>query len=424
MTPRLAWSAWFAWLGGARLVLAQAVVLLAAGVVAVLPRREDWIGSWKLALDSAAGSTVLVGPVAAGLACLVHARLRGSAAAEIIAQSPRDWRCWLQPFAALWALASLALVLVAAGTTTTASLAGVPAYPQVLWVLLPAVAVLGSQVAIGAAIGWSSGRPWAAPLTAVLLFLLYVWTVTGPLPEFFDTGSATVSLAGFTFAPWPSVALGVAGLALATIVLALANRRILLATPTRRGVVGLAVGVWLLSWFTVGDSGERYVPVANPTLTCAGAEPEVCLLAETPRPLADLARKVERHARALRAVGAPLPDRFAEQWDLAPSDDGVVIVNEFSRAEVSDELAIDTLVRPARCAPDYEDGPPEAVWVARDLLARWLQVESGDRVPRSRDPWFAWLTGPAGPREEWVRTTYGQLAACDYDKVRMPGAGR
>lgn len=418
MTP------WFAWLGDARLVLAQAAVLLAAGVVAVLPRRDDWTGSWKLALDCAAGSTVLVGPVAAGLACLVYARLRASAAAEIMAQSRRDWRCWLQPFVALWVLASLAVVLVAAGTTTTASLAGVPAYPQLLWVLLPALAVLGSQVAIGAAIGWSSGRPWAAPLTAVLLFLLYVWTVTGPLPEFFDTGSATVSLAGFTFAPWPSVALGGAGLALAAWVLALANRRIFLATPARRAVVGLAVGAWLLSWFTVGDSGERYAPLAHPALICAGAHPEVCLLSETPRPLADLARKVDRHAGALRAVGAPLPDRFTEQWDLAPSSDGLIILIEHSRTTVSDDLVIDTLVRPARCVPDYEDGPPEAVWAARALLGRWLQWEAGAYAPTSRDPWFAWFTGPAGPREEWVRTTYAQLGACDYEKVRMPGAVR
>ena len=415
---------WLAWLGGPRLVVAQWLALLAAGVAALLPRRQDWIGSWKLALDGSAGATVFLGPVAAGLACLVYARLRSSGVFEIIAQGRRDWWCWAQPAVGLWSLASTALLLVAAGATTAASLAGVPAYPRLVWILLPALAVLASQVAIGAAIGWSSGRPWAAPLTAVLLFVVYLWTVVGPLPEFFDSGSATISLAGFDVVPGRWVALGVAGVALAIAVLALAERRLFLATWPRRAVVGAAAGVWLVSWFTVGDSGGRYEPVAAPATTCAGAQPEVCVLAETPRPLADLAREVDRGAEALRGVGAPLPDRFTEQWDLAPSSDGVIILDDYSSADASQDLVIGTLVRPARCAPDYEEGPPEEVWAARRLLGRWLEMETGRRAPTAKEHWHDWLTGPPAPRETWVRTTYAQLAACAYDQVRMPRAAR
>lgn len=418
MTARLAW------LGGTRLVLLQWLALAAAGAAAMLPRRHDWIGSWKLALDGSAGATVFIGPVAAGLACLVYSRLRSSGVAEIIAQGRRDWWCWLQPAVGLWALASSALLLVAVGSTTAASLAGVPAYPRLVWILLPALAVLSSQVAIGAAVGWSTGRPWAAPLTAVLLFLLYLWTVVGPLPELFDSGSATISLAGFDLVPGRWIALGVAGVALAVVVLALAERRLFLATWPRRAVVGTAVCAWLVGWFTVGDSGARYAPVAEPSLTCAGAQPEVCVLAETSRPLADLAREVGRGAEALRGAGAPLPERFAEQWGQSPSGDGVIILDDYSSAEASPDLVVDTLVRPARCAPDYEQGPPEEVWAARRLLGRWLEMETGHREPTPGDSWHEWLTGPSGPREEWVRATYAQLAACAYDKVRMPrGAG-
>lgn len=415
---------WFAWLGGARLVLVQWVVLLAAGVVSILPRRDDWIGSWKLALDGSAGATVFIGPVAAGLACLVYSRLRSSGVGEIIAQGRRDWWSWSQPAVGLWSLASTALLCVAVGATTASSLAGVPAYPQVLWILLPALAVLGSQVAIGAAIGWASGRPWAAPLTAVMLFLLYLWTVVGPLPEFFDSGSATSSLAGFDVVPGPWVALGVAAVALTVVVLAAAHPRLLLASWPRRAVVAAAFCGWLVGWFTVGDSSDRYAPVADPEFTCAGAQPEVCVLAETTRPLADLARRIHSGARALRKVGAPLPDRFTEQWGLEPSGDGVVILDEYSTSEVAQELVIDTLVRPARCAPDYEQGPPEEVWAARRLLGRWLEMETGRYVPAAQDHWHDWLTGPPAPREAWVRTTYGQLADCAYDQVRMPGAAR
>lgn len=412
----------FAWVGDRRRAALLLVLLVLAGAAASAPRFRDWSGSWKQALDTGAGATVFIGPVAAGAACLAYARLRSSAMDDIVLQSRHDWWRWLQPLVAVWALASLALVLVTIGTTSVASAHGVPASPALSWVVVPACGLLAGQAAIGAAIGHATARAWAAPAAVVLVFLLFLWTTVGPLPDFFDTGGSTGSLAGQTYRVWPTVATGVAGLALAGAVLVLAHPRLFLARPARSVVALGLVTTWVAGWwFTPGDGGERYAQVEDPPLACAGASPQVCVLADTPRPLADLARKVDRQAEALRRIGVPLPRRFVESYG-PPSDapDGVVVLlDESSRRTVDEERATDTLVRPAACPADHADEPPLLAFDARRQLGRWLQVQAGLLEPDAASSDHAWLTGDPEEQADWVRATYRLLAECRYDEIRL-----
>lgn len=416
---------WHTWLGRWWAVALLVLAFLTVVVAAVAPRASSWIGSWKQALDLTAGATALLGPVAAGAACLAYSRLRSSAARELVLQAERDWLPWLQPLLAVWGLASAVLVLAAAGATTAASVAGVPAYPRLAWVLLPAIAVLGAQTAIGAAIGYASGRAWAAPLAVVIVLLLFLWTISGPVPTLFVTGGATATLAGETFAVLPVLGPGVFALGFGWCVLAAAHRQLFASTPARQGVLvvaALLVGIgW---WWTGGDDDARYVRVADPQLSCAGSAPEVCVLREVPRPLRDLAAKVDRQARALVELGAPVPTRFSPEWADRASDGVVQLwVEEETRRTVSVDAATRTLVVPARCAADSADTPVAIPFEERHLLGRWLQVRAGVLEPDPADSDAAWLAARSvttADQEAWVRATYRQLTECAYEDVRMP----
>ncbi|MEV4999504.1 DUF7224 domain-containing protein [Nocardioides sp. LML1-1-1.1] len=413
-------SRWRTWLGGDRVLGLQVVALLGAAAAYALGRTE-WIGSWKQALDWGAGSTALVGPVAAGCACLAYARLRSSAMHEVLLQSRHDALRWLQPFAAVWALGCAAVLALTLTTTTLASLAGVPAYPQYVWIVVPAWLVLGCQTAIGAAIGWTSGRPWAAPAAAVLVFLLFLWTVVGPLPALFTTGGAG-SLAGAVFRPVPAFGRGLLAVGLAWCVLALAQRRQAFASPSRVAVGAVAVVLLGVGWAETPDHSDgHYGRVATPAVTCAGDAPEVCVYREIPRPLADLRARTERLARPLLDIGVRLPHRFSQAAEVGSGDGSVFLwAEEESRTRVSDRSALQSLLSPAVCAADFADSPEPLPFEERHLIARWIQVRLGEVAPDPDDSDARWLAGDPAVQADWVRQTYARLSACDYAAIRMP----
>lgn len=207
---RLTGPSW-AWLGGPRSILLQAVALTAAGVLWLSPRFSSWIGSWKQALDLAAGSTGFIGPFAAGAACLAYARLRRSAVTELMAQGRHDLRVWVRPAVAVWSLACAALLTVALGATTLASLGGVPSYWGSVWILLPALVVVGAQTAIGAAIGFRSGRTWTAPMAVAGVYSVSLLMSSGVVPEVSTPGASPAPSAGSVSSParsghrrWPA----------------------------------------------------------------------------------------------------------------------------------------------------------------------------------------------------------------------------
>lgn len=413
-----------AWVSGRLGAVVVLVMLVAAGGTSTVPNADHWIGSWKQALDVGTGATVFIGPVAAGVACLSYARLRGSAMDDVLRQSVFDWWRWLQPLMAVWFLASLALTLVVLGATTLARMNGVPSAWSSAWIVVPAFGVLAGQAAVGAAIGYASGRLWTTPAAAVLVFLLFLWTTVGPMPDFFDTGGARGSRGGAVYLFWPAAAVGLAGIALAGVVVIVAHRRVFLATATRRVVAVGVAALWVAGWwFTPADAGDRSVEMADPPRVCAGAQPEVCVLADLPLPLKDLARKVDHQAEALRALDVTLPDRFVVIGPTTPrpGEGWVQLLEDEVHRTVDVDRATDTLVRPALCPGDRGDEPPYVAFDARRQLGRWLQFRAGLIEPDPRDGDHDWLHGDREVQEAWVRTTYRQLAECRYDEIRLHG---
>lgn len=415
---------WTAWLGSRRAIALQFVLFLGAGAVWIGGRFPDLIGSWKQALDFCAGATALIGPVAAGAACVAYARLRRSAMSEVLLQSSRDWIRWLQPGLAVWTMASAALLGLTLAVTTLASLAGVPAYWELAWILVPSLAVLAAHTAIGAAIGFASGRSWLAPLTVVLAYLLFILTALGVLPQVFSTGGVTGALGATTFTLWPILGPGLAAAGIAVCVLAAGHRRLFLATWPRRLVVGVAIVLWGVGWFLAPtDRDDRYRLVADPALTCAGTLPEVCVAEETPRPLKDLSARMHRQARALVDLGVPIPERFEESFGGPgqPSVGHLVLLDSATRTTVTDDQATESLVRPSSACPaDFGPEPPYLALEVRHQLGRWLQVRAGILTPDPERRDYAWLTSDITVQAPWVRTTYLQLTECAFDQLRLP----
>lgn len=414
-----------AWLGGRWAILLQFGALLGVGVLWVADRSSSWVGSWKQALDFGAGATSLMGPVAAGAACLAYSRLRRSVMSEVMMQSRWDWWRWLQPALAVWSLASVALLVVVVGCTTIASAAGVPSYWGSAWILLPALVVLAGQTSLGAAVGFAGGRAWLAPIVVAGVFSVNLLASAQLIPQVFHTGGVTGTLAGQAFTVWPVLVPAVAAGGVVVLAVAAADRRLLWATWPRRCVVGLGLSALVVGWLSApGSNDERYRLLANPPQTCAGTRPQVCVFDETPRPLADLAAKVEEQAAFLVEAGAQLPDRFVQSYAVSGRDpaEGVVrlIGHEESRSSVSDDSATNTLVTPAPCDQDFAAEPPYGAMDARHLLGRWLQVRAGIRKPGPGDHDRAWLLGDGDEQEAWVREVYRQLKTCAFEEIQMP----
>lgn len=415
-----------AWLGGRGAIALQCAALLAVGVLWVAPRSASWVGSWKQALDFGAGATGLIGPVAAGAACLAHARVRRSAMGDLMMQSKLDWWRWLQPAVAVWALSCVALVAVTVGTTTIASVAGVPSYWSSAWIVLPALVVLAAQTAVGAAVGFASGRVWLAPIVVAGVFSVNLLASAQLIPQVFNTGGVTGTLAGQRFVVGPVLMPALASAGVVVVVLAAANRPVFWATWSRRCVVGLGAAALVFGWLAAPDSNdERYELLAVPPQTCAGTQPQVCVFEETPRPLRDLADRVGGQATFLVEAGVQLPDRFVQSYAGTGRDpsEGVIrlVGNEESRSTVSDDAATNTLVTPAHCAQDFGAEPPYVAMEARHLLGRWLQVRAGIRKPAARgDSDGAWLLGDGDQQTAWVRQVYRLLRTCAFEEIQMP----
>lgn len=414
-----------AWLGGRWAILLQFAALLAVGAISVAPRSTSWIGSWKQALDFGAGATSLMGPVAAGAACLAYARLRRSVMSEVMMQSRWDWWRWLQPALAVWVLASTALLAVTLGCTTIARVAGAPSYWGSAWIVLPALVVLAAQTMVGAAVGFASGRAWLAPIVVAGVFSVNLLASAQLIPQVFNTGGVTGTLAGQVFTVWPVLVPAVASAGITVLAVAAADRRLLWATWPRRCVVGLGLGALIVGWLSApGSNDDRYALLAEPPQTCAGEQPQVCVFEETPRPLADLTARVEEQAVFLVRAGVQLPDRFVQSYAMPGRDpsEGVVtlIGHEESRSTVSDDSATNTLVTPASCGQDFGAEPPYLAMDARHLLGRWLQVRAGIRQPAAGDSDRAWLLDDSDEQEAWVRETYRQLRTCAFEEIQMP----
>lgn len=413
------------WLGSRRAVALQLVGLVAIGLVPLLSRGAPWLGSWKMALDAGLFSLTLIGPVSAGIACVTYARLATSGIEPLLRTAPRPWWPWLRPALATWSLGAVAMLALTAAATTGARLAGaLPSY-DTLWVVVPALAVLAAQVAVGVAVGGLGRRTWSAPIAAAATFALGVLGSTGVMPEIFRAGGLGVSYAGETFDASTLGLEATAALGAAAGLVLLSHPQLVAGSAVSRTLTSLLVLLGATCYVALGNgTHERYRAAPEQELVCRGATVRVCMARETTRPLDDLLARMERQAVALLDLGLELPRRYVQPLPATPpteADGGLYLLDEELRATVSEEVAAVSLATPARCAAYSADTPPpEASFDARRLLARWLLVRAGLLEPGDDDRDRAWLQSGLEDQRSWVTTTYERLRTCDLDSLRLP----
>jgi hypothetical protein len=399
------------------------VSLLVTGAVALFNRGLEWAGSWRQAIDWGTGTTVLVGPVAAGLACWTYARMRDSGFHHVAWSSSRGFAAWVAPLLWHWWQASVVVLASVALAGCVVILHGVPAVPTSLGIAVEAVAVLAAQVSLGAALGVMTGRTWAAPLAAVGVCLLGVTSTWGLIPGIFDTGGVTGSLAGEVFNVRVLVlsgiaAAGIAAAALWAVTSVLARRPRLMTSLIAAAIVS---GSW--GYLVLGSGDDRYQLASGPiTMTCSGAAPRVCVAADTPRPRDDAARQLARLAPALTDLGLPLAARYVQALPgvVPPTGAGVLVLvgDEETTDRVSAASAARALASPAWCPELSSDAADEAALAARYTLARWILQRSGVDTWAAGSPAGRWAVSTAS--EGWVRVTYLALAACRIEELAPP----
>lgn len=330
------------WLGDRRTVLLELLALIGVGLVPVLSRGTDWLGSWKMALDAGTFSLTLIGPVAAGLACATYVRLVGSGVEPLVTTGPHAWWSWLRPALAVWGLAAVAVLVITVGVTTAARLAGAAPYYDTAWVVVPALCVLAAQVSVGVLLGGVGRRVWLAPVAAVATFSLGVLGAVGVMPEIFRTGGLGVTYAGETFDGTTLALQTGAALGVAAGLLLLSNRRVVARSVAARVLVAFAVLLGAGCYAVLGNGvHDRYRALADPELVCRGDAVSVCMARETTRPLDDLVQRMDRQAVALRELGLDLPARYVQPQaahDPAPTDGSLYLLDQELEATVSDEL--------------------------------------------------------------------------------------
>jgi hypothetical protein len=413
---------------GRRALIAGAGALTIAALFAMFSIERDWVGSWKAALDTATGSLVIVGPVAAGWAALTYAGLHARRMPDFAASVIRGRRAWLSPLILIWLVGCFTVVGASAVATGLAQSLGSRAEPSQFWILGEAIAVLAAQVAIGALIGSIVVGPWAAPIATSAVFALGPLSVSGFVPGIFDTGSAAGSLVGNT---WSVRVLALQSLTAMGLAVAVGCLLVKQVTPVRAWVSGgIAVAVatvTAIAWSVLDSGGyERYAyESSEPEWVCRGQSPQVCLSAETPRPLAAIATEMSRQAQALIDAGVRLPETFDQSVPGSRPRPGHGVIELPGTGELQTGVAAESiagsLAMPAYCPAFYHQLSPIRGERAQVVLADWIgaQVQAGRGVmfgARER----AWLASDRAGQEEWVRKTYDALAHCRLRTVTVP----
>jgi hypothetical protein len=401
-------------------LVAPALLLHCAAWFAMLAHGDTWWGGWGFAVEQAAGSVVIVGPLLAALTANVYARRRETSLPLLVVSSLHPVRGWFAPAARLWLLAIANLLLLLAEIAVVVALAGPPLLVGSLLVLPFCVLMLGVHALIGMAIGLQLGPRLAGAVAGTVSFGLFMLTVANLAPAAFVTGGETADLVGTRYRLSVLTVLAITAIAIAVGVAATswwpgpaARARLLVA------ITSFALAT-VLSQSDVVDLDRRFEPVQM-SLRCGGSAPEVCVPADTPRVLPAASRGMRRLIGPLRAAGAQLPQRWVDYWGQRP-DPRVGMLALRSGAELGTRVAEADLVRsltmPATCAGYFDDRDTQRSLDVRLLLERWIAFRNQLGNTSGARPWFS-----SPESEEWVRSTYAKLRRCDLDGLRFPVGG-
>lgn len=413
-------------------VAAYAAVAALVVAFTLCARGAPWRGEWAWTFDWVTGSSIILGPLYAGMAAYEAADGRPFDAGVARPTARRRTVATLAPLGGP-TLMVLGSYLLGAGVATAIA-AGTGPTDDVD----PAMVVLGTLLLLvfglsGAAVGQYLPRT-AAGLAAWLGGLaVTVGSAAIGIPHLFRIGASTGSLAGLGLW-WP----GVGAYALAyLVVLALV---VLVAaqcwrTRTQRVRLWVLAAAALLALALVARDDHLYEPLSQPRWTCstpaAGAVTPVraCLLAGNATQLRAWHDGLVELTATLTSTGAtpvmtyrqPVPGAAVAPGEavLLPDPQQVNIA-----APTLGQLA-EAVARPADCPQFHADPPPIAALAAHHWLAEYLAQRSHPALASDRDPEvLRWMTATAPvDQRAWARMAYAQLRSCSLGGLDRPADG-
>lgn len=413
----------------ARASLARYVALVAAvaGMAAVFTR-SAWLGEWAWTMDWSAGTTFVIGPIAAGAAAYEVQRNfqpAGRALARTLARGPIA--LW-QLTTAIWAAAFAGWLLVAAVAALASVAAG--ATPQlVLEPLIGTASVLAAYAAAGSALATVLPKIAAAPLAAILTYSFPIAAAALGVASPFMFGGATGTLAGLSYnhatLAWVILLnLGLAALLLSFSTLALRvpkPRSVLISTMAIASCASL-IG----SALALGPLPNRFVIEPSVNMVCGDGAPKICMSSGSASKLDEIQGLASDLSLPLSTLGVELPERYMQQLPGRPagSGSGVLLLPD-SNLNHGPTMPMDvalSLARPADCSAYYASEPPVAALDAQYVVARWLVLQGEvSGAQDEMDPADRWLSQSA-PEEsaDWIRSVFKRLERCDLGSISLP----
>ncbi len=308
-----------------------ALPVLAALVVAnVLARDRTWTHEWVWAHYQYGFVTVLLGPLAAGVAAWDGARLARSRALLGTADRTLGALAAAWAGAAFWVLASYlgGLVLVVALVKG----AGTPGWPSptALGASVPAAGLLTAETAAGLVTGWWLRHPLAAPAAAIGCFLTTLWLYQSGPGELVVVGGATSSLVNL--APRHSLqVLQVLWFGSAVVVLLVAAARFTGWGPRPgRWQLPAAACLSLAALVPLLHQGEVFLVPTSDRQVCVGSHPSVCVAPGYAPEAGQARRALVPYLDALRRIGVEVPETFRQnvphgQQSVGSVDAGILL---------------------------------------------------------------------------------------------------
>jgi hypothetical protein len=401
-------------------------LVLLAGVAAVVLFSRDlpWRGEWMWTLDWAAGTTILTGPLTAGLAAYESARWRSVTAELVLPTARRRLAACFMP--ALAVLASSTVVYLV-GTLVVLGISGryhpTDQFAPYLWLI--GLCELGLCTAIGWLLGSRLQSYVAASLAAGGCYVLAIVSSTNSTLAFWRVGGSTGPPTGSVVNVGYTSGAAVLFLGLSGVMAALYLIQWTRTHRVAQVAAGLSVAVTGLGLVLTSAPGATYNRVdAHPHRLCRGAPVSVCLLAGNTSQLDSWSQLMNRAARPLHDVGVAFPPRYeqptADAHSLAVGvvffDPGTINISPPSHLYVAESLAT-----PATCPAFAIDPPPIQALDAREWLAQLIlhRVWPGDASYDSRVTAWEKSTSIAD-QNLWARATFDGLRACSLADIDVP----
>lgn len=410
-------------------IAAYLLVALAVVMFTLCARDAPWRGEWAWTLDWVAGSSIILGPLYAGMAAFESADGRPF---DVGVARPTAQRRLLALLAPLGGptLAVLGAYLLEAGAATAVTW-GTSATDQ----RQPVVAVLGALVLLvfglsGLLVGQYLPRA-AAGLAAWLGGLAVTIASAGAsVPHLLRIGASTGSLAG----------MGVWWLGVETHLLAyllLGGLAVLVAarrwrTLAHRLTLWALAAALLVTVAGIARDDRLYAPLAHPRWVCSGVGASgirVCLLAGNSAQLSAWHDGLVAVSSTLSGLGAvpvttyrqPSPGGSVRPGEaLVLPDPELVNLTPPTVGQVADAVA-----RPTDCPQLHGQAPPVGALTAQHWLSELLAQRTESRKSAERDPEVLhWMVdSSARDQDAWARVTYLRLRTCSFKGLDAPVRG-